>query len=141
MKNLKLLMLLVAGMFAIQASRDERIVVPKRSDAIVYNCYDSITNGIKGGIFAAIATPCTLGLYAAYADIKFGAILLDRLLLETSSATHFGIKTREQMENETAFREITNRGAKAAISTALVVGTLLFPSYVLRLITSPLRRR
>lgn len=124
MKILNICMLIMT--FVVQASTDERLVVSVRQEnATLYTLYDSTINGIKGGVYAAVATPITGGLYALYADLKFADILARRFFLAISSATHFGVKTRQEVERETAFREITNRGAKAGVSTIIVLACIV----------------
>ena len=98
-----------------------------KSSSIIYNLYDSTANGIKGAVFAAVATPCSLGVYTPYSIIRFGDLLVKRLMLCVSNAEQFGNKSREELEKETALRELTNRFAKATISTGMVVA-LFFAS-------------
>lgn len=117
MKNLKLFFLVITSATIMCAH--------KHTEPILYKLYDSTINGVKGGVFGAVAGPSSLGIYTVYADVKFFSVLIDRFALATSSATHFGNKTRKQLEQETALREITNRGAKAVMSTATTVAVPL----------------
>lgn len=94
----------------------------------IYYFYDATINGIKGAGFAGIATMCTFGLYFPWAALKFGDLAFKRWMLSVSSAEQFNDKSRQDLEEETALRELTNRGAKAAISLA----TVFFIHYIVR---------
>ncbi len=89
-----------------------------KSSSIIYNLYDSTTNGIKGAAFAVIAGPCCV-FYAPYSIVIFGDLLIKRLMLCASNAEQFGNKSREKLEKESALRELTNRFAKAIVSTGI----------------------
>ena len=95
-----------------------------KSSSIIYNLYDSSANGLKGALFAGVATPCSVGVYAPYSIVRFGDILFKRFMLCISSAEQFGNKPREKLEKETALRELTNRFAKANVSTGMVAVAL-----------------
>ena len=92
-----------------------------QGNSTVYTTYDATVNGVKGAIFATMVTPVTLGVYIPYSYCAFADVMLKRSILAGSSAAHFGVQTRQEVERETALREITNRSAKAAIGTAYVL--------------------
>ncbi len=98
-------------------------------DSLAYNLYDSTANGLKGALVAGVATPLTVGLAALYFDVQALDLLIKKGLLFTSNAEKFGGKSREELEKETALRELTNRFAKATISTGIVaiVIAIIFP--------------
>jgi len=88
-------------------------------NSLVYNIYDSTLNGIKGGIFAGIAIPCTMFLYTPYSIYKLGDLVIKKLKLCTSNAEQLDGKYRKYLEKETTLRELTNRGAKAVFSVVV----------------------
>ncbi len=94
--------------------------------SLVYNLYDSSANGLRGAAFAGVATPCSLGFYVPYSIIRLVDLLFKKSIVCLSSAEQFAGKSREELEKETALRELTNRSAKAAISTGMLVALYLF---------------
>ena len=92
-----------------------------KNSSIFYNLYDSTVNGARGAVFAGVATPCTIGLYAPYSIIRLLDLLCKKSMVCLSSAEQFAGKSREELEKETALRELTNRFAKAIVSTGMVL--------------------
>lgn len=98
-----------------------------QGSSLLYDLYDISTNGIKGTAFAAIAVPCTAGLYIPWSYWKLGDLSFKKLCLIMSNAKQFGNHTREEIEQEVKLREFFNRGGKALSSTAylLLLGAIL----------------
>lgn len=128
MKKSVLLFAMLSNIFSMHAKSIEGeivIIEPQgnrfEGNSILYNLYDSTLNGFKGAGHAAVAVPCSFGVYIPYSYYKFFDLCYKRFCLLVSNAATFNNHTREELERETALREFSNRGAKAFVSFLYMV--------------------
>lgn len=128
MKKIFIMLMVLSGVFSMHAKSigGETVMIEQQENrfegnSILYNLYDSTLNGFKGAGHAAVAVPCSFGLYIPYSYYKFLDLCCKKFCLLVSNASTFNNHTREELERETVLREFSNRGAKAFVSFLYMV--------------------